>query len=477
MIDERIASWRYFLGLEKFNRVLLIGGDLGLLSGIAKVSDRLECISLTENSALCQSLDSKNITFLDSFDEISDKYSLIILATNSLSDQLVEDLPVLFLDDLGSIVFLPGIYNASKHKCLRSSFKVERYAALPPNNPRIFFPLDNHDLRKKGLTFHTPGSLKGILVIKFLLLISSMGCSWTRLFNAVVFVHYSSHQFDSETLLCWLNSKLEVSLSGLVIYAGSNSVNRKLTFLAVCDENKDYVVKVGDTVAGIDAIRKETVALNELRNSEINEFIPSVIYEGKFTDGSWVQVQDVSPIKQKKQAKELTELHLNFLSKLAVIETDEILIKDCVLWKECSSMMTGINSEIIKHLFLLIQQRVSADCRVYIHRVHGDFAPWNIQNDLHDLYIYDWEDSRPDGWMGSDLIHFVYRQANLVGPWLGADRIFKEINRHFNRLMEMTRLTADIDQVVGLWIIYEFARQPSEHLEELAEFLVARGNL
>jgi len=475
MIDERAASWRYFLGLEKFKRVLLVGGDLGLLSGIARAAESLESLSPIDIDVIEDSL--SNIAILKDVGNISGKYTLIIIASKDISEHLLKDLSLLFLDELGSVVFLPGFFDASICERLDPSFRVERYAALPPKNPRVFFSLQNDWIRRKGLTFHMPGSLKGVLFVKLLLLISSTKISWSWLFNALVFVHRSSVQGGSETLLNWLNSKLEARLSELVVYAGSNSINRKLTFLAVCDQGKDYVVKLGDTTDGIVAIRKESVALNDLSLSVVSEFIPSVIFEGEFIDGAWVQVQDVSPIRQRKQLKELTELHFSVLAKLATIETKEIFLKDCILWNECVAKMSAINNETIYLLFIKMQQSILAGSTIVTHRVHGDFAPWNIQCDLNDLYIYDWEDSRPDGWVVSDLIHFIYRQAHLVGPWLGAESLFNDINENLSKLTDMTKLRVDIDQVVGLWVIFEFIRLPSEHLEELAKFLVARGNL
>lgn len=53
---------------------------------------------------------------------------------------------------------------------------------------------------------------------------------------------------------------------------------------------------------------------------------------------------------------------------------------------------------------------------------HGDFAPWNLLRTSRGLRAIDWEDSRPDGFPGFDLAHYVIQTGVLMHRW-GAERV------------------------------------------------------
>ena len=63
------------------------------------------------------------------------------------------------------------------------------------------------------------------------------------------------------------------------------------------------------------------------------------------------------------------------------------------------------------------------------HRTHGDFAPWNIRTGTDGLKIIDWEDSDLAGVVYTDVFHFVFRQASLVGPWIGGREVFEQMRQ------------------------------------------------
>jgi hypothetical protein len=120
-----------------------------------------------------------------------------------------------------------------------------------------------------------------------------------------------------------------------------------------------------------------------------------------------------------------------------------------------------------------------ASVPVVCHRTHGDFVPWNIRKSNGRLFVFDWEDSLPDGLALTDIFHFLYNQAYLVGPWPGARNLtFSMANsaRSLAALVGLNELFTkqSIEVVFTVWMVQTYLNEPNEQLIELASVLVAQ---
>ena len=96
---------------------------------------------------------------------------------------------------------------------------------------------------------------------------------------------------------------------------------------------------------------------------------------------------------------------------------------------------------------------------------------------MHDggLVVYDWEDSVPDGLALTDAFHFLFRQASLVGPWPGGQRVVEASQSHVSVLRRHLGLSGEIAELLlSVWALGQYVDRLSLHMEEVIGAIVSR---
>jgi Ser/Thr protein kinase RdoA (MazF antagonist) len=257
----------------------------------------------------------------------------------------------------------------------------------------------------------------------------------------------------------------------LVVYAGSDSPSRKITALAVSGgADKDIVVRIADTPEAESAVRRESDALRALARSPVAGQVPRLVHEGRY-GGHVVQVQDVLPGDQP-QVAELKEAHFAFLVSLSKLGRATVPLSRTNLWRSLEETASRLTSDDLLDAVraalhsVLIPEFASRP--VVCHRIHGDFAPWNIHWDGRRPLVFDWEDSDPQGLALTDVYYFLYRQASEVGPWGGGRGMLRVLRDAGSRLTLAAGLPPNLqDTVLPAWLLAEYFRRPCGHIVEL----------
>jgi Ser/Thr protein kinase RdoA (MazF antagonist) len=236
-------------------------------------------------------------------------------------------------------------------------------------------------------------------------------------------------------------------------------------------QRKDVIVKIADTDRGADAIRQESQALQAIATSDISGQTPKLIAEGRWYD-YYIQLQEKAVGVSHKQTASLTDAHFNFLSKLSTIGRKVTPLKETRVWRDVEAMAKASCSKALSHPIRIALERVLSDkfanMPVVCHRTHGDFTPWNIKVNNGILFVYDWEDSLSDGLALTDIFHFLYRQASLVGPWPGAGKILQDMNEAAKRLSRKTNYDiVDYKVILLLWLLGEYLTNPNDYIVEM----------
>ncbi|MFC1603520.1 hypothetical protein ACFL5F_00705 [Planctomycetota bacterium] len=443
-LDERGVSWKILLTVGPDGRICAIGLGEGELAGLARSYGNVDT---------------------DPVDDL--EYDAVIIGDKGGDTH--------DLNNLISRIKPAGIFVNAGRKCAAGQLKntglrySRHYAALPPEKPRLFIPLASRKLRSKGLAFHSPGSFKaraGLAAAKGLNLLGIKG----HLEKHVIRIHAKDEDvLTKQGLMEWLAKKLGYPIIDLVIYAGSESPRRKITALAVAAESKeDIVVKIADTEPGIQAIKQESEALRAIEDSPLSSQGPRLICEGQW-NSYYVQLQEKIIGVNNKQTASLTSAHLDFLSQLSAIDRRVLPFKQTNAWHNIENW-AGVTSSIAlpKVVRSSIEKVLSgefADKPIICHRTHGDFAPWNIKINKGKLFVYDWEDSLSDGLVLTDIFHFLYRQASLVGPWPGAQKLLRDMSNVSKRFLDIAGHEAiEIDAVLTIWLLSEYSIKPSDFL-------------
>jgi thymidylate kinase len=356
----------------------------------------------------------------------------------------------------------------------------EHYAGLPFDKPRVFFPTRTRRLRAKGMEFHIPGSHRARFILCAAKWLSDAGLKFHLARTGIPMPAPIQNMIKNNSLRQWLSSRLQRPVDDLVFYAGSDSVKKKITALAVCADDLDVVVKIADSKGGMEAICQESEALRLLSATTLADQVPKLLFEEQW-NGLLVQCQSVVKRDYKKQITCLTETHLVFLAELSRFDRKSTALKDTELWLELENRYNLSSAEelpvTIKKAWDIIRKRFS-DKTVICHRTHGDFAPWNIALNNGRISVFDWEDSQQYGVEFTDIFHFLYRQASEVGPWSGAGYLLKSIRTFCALLSSRARYPQiDMSMILLLCMIREYCAEPQNKIVEMLEVFFSEEGL
>jgi hypothetical protein len=182
-----------------------------------------------------------------------------------------------------------------------------------------------------------------------------------------------------------------------------------------------------------------------------------------------------------KQVARLTPMHRAFLLGLSQLGHKVVPLRETQIWSRLKSWsQTDRLSDTPHPVGSLLNTALSgsfAEKPVVCHRTHGDFAPWNIKVRARSLFVYDWEDSLPDGLALTDAFHFLYRQASLIGPWPGATRMMHRMLSEVAPLCRPERAQIpDPMTYLQTWMLNEYLNSPSEHIVEMCEQSFCTGD-
>lgn len=452
--DERYVSWKILLSVAREGKICAIGFDTASLTGLAR-----------------------SYKTVDIKPGVDLKYDAIIVCNNTPGVlSLLQNL-IYKLNPNGVVV---DATNQGRRLLNDAGFRyVRQYAPLPARKPRLFIPLVSRKVREKGLAFHSPGSLNARLSLAAIKGLNLIGVKRHLTKHTISIYARDKSVFIKNNLFEWLSQKLGYPIHDMVIFTGSESPRRKITVLALAGRyGKDVVVKVADTELGEEAIEQESKALQAIEASDLVGWVPKLVAKGKW-DSYTVQIQEAALEGIQRQIPHLTTCHLEFLSRLSRISRQNVRLRDTQVWQALRSWAHTIPlaelSRPLRNVLRTVLSGEFAETQVTCHCTHGDFAPWNIKLREGRLFVYDWEESLSDGLALTDLFHFLYRQASLIGPWPGGRRLVHDMLSHMSVLAAKSDLSDDMGRcIMRTWILREHMERPCKHIMEMAGFVASQ---
>ena len=239
-----------------------------------------------------------------------------------------------------------------------------KYFYIHPFKPQYFFPkgFKKYDL---FLKFFIPYSLKGKI-------------SWF-LFSTIALYRALFSKNNIESSIPESSIRSIVGNKSLMAFnTGTKGSEQKITALGININNKnEFFIKYGQTVIAKENVTNEYFILKQLSNLD---FIPKV---------------------------------LDFYS-----DDVQVLLKTNVLKGERFSLTT-LKHNIINQLFIIADQKVecinTTQSSLKTCFAHGDFCPWNMMKNHHNILIYDWE-MAGNYTLGYDLFTFIFQTKFLLEP-------------------------------------------------------------
>ena len=172
----------------------------------------------------------------------------------------------------------------------------------------------------------------------------------------------------------------------MVFNTGTKGPEQKITALGI-DNNYEFFIKYGETVIAKENVSNEHFTLKQISHLD---FVPKV---------------------------------LDFYSADA-----QVLLKTNVL-KGVRLLMTTLDYNIINQLITIASQKVecikTTQSTLKTCFAHGDFCPWNMMTNNHNILIYDWE-MAGNYTLGYDLFTFIFQTQFLLEPKKKIPDILKE---------------------------------------------------
>jgi hypothetical protein len=246
------------------------------------------------------------------------------------------------------------------------------YFYIHPFKPQYFFP--------KGFKKHA-------LFLKFYLPYSLQGkISWF-LFSTMALYRALFSKNNIECSIPETSIRNIVGITPLMAFnTGTKGPEQKITALGI-DNNNEFFIKYGQTVIAKENITNEHYILNQIS-------------------------------------------HLDFVPKVLDYYSDDaqVLLKTNVLKGERLSLTT-LDNNIINQLITIANQKVkctkTTQSSLKTRFAHGDFCPWNMMRNHHNILIYDWE-MAGNYTLGYDLFTFIFQTKFLLEPQKSITDILNE---------------------------------------------------
>ena len=425
---ERDASWKLLLPLDQINNLFLY----------------------TENKYIKNSLE-RNI--VDVFDGVS---------MNNVFDAAVID-EVKGLDTLNKLLLELRtnwiiLRNCSPVKRLikNTDLKIiSEYAGFPPGNSRLLIPVNNISEALFGLNFHNPGSKIAKVKLNILRMLCRIGCLKALKRESVVLLGRSDNEIH---LNKYLSQILSERVKKTIFYNGSDLPHRKITLLVETENNKKFVVKIADTLEGKKAVNRESEALLFLQSTTIKDFVPNIIYTGKW-GGCEIQIQSCL-YNASTSGNSFQDGHVELLRKFKEINYHELSVKEIL------NNNNRLKQQVFNKMSVLLESNLSI--KLPVHLTHGDFAPWNIKKSGKKLFVYDWEDIEYTSPGGIDIFHFIYRKALLIGPWPGCKCLLKTVSHAISDFYNINKIQLQL--IIAICLVREYNLSKSERVIELINY-------
>lgn len=344
------------------------------------------------------------------------------------------------------------------------SFAVREYALLSARSPRVVVPLSHSERATLGLSLHRPGRRIARIAVWLARALLRLGVDWP-LRGRVLLVATRAAGGDPSAG-CALEGLLQ-EREDAAIYLGHPSELRKTIVLPLGRGVPDRIIKVAMRAQARGRLQREAGVLRDLQSTPLRGRVPRVLVERDAPDALAVTME-YRPRRGQREGV-MHDAVRRFLRDLSSLEREGRALGD-----GDPPALAPSASPAVRALWERVAAAASARQRVWMHRAHGDFAPWNCSWTDGGLFVYDWEESRHAVAFG-DAFYYELASSVHVGGGRGIDR-------GVERALALARSVADggpMDRAdlrlhLALWLLEGPAGVPPDRREMIAAALLRK---
>ena len=324
-------------------------------------------------------------------------------------------------DEVGSASVVCIVAKRSSAKPWRARLAAEfprlkEYGLLPAASPRVIVPLAAPHLAVAALGLHRPGRWVARLGVDVARTLAGIG-NFSLLSGRVLLIASRGPEQPAHgsTVADWPVRGGGVDELDYALYLGTPDDNRKTVVVPLGLAAPDVILKVAMLDKARVSLRNEAAALGELAISPLAIHIPKLM--DVVDAGDILTIYQEYRPRKTGRPRQMRESVTGFLAGLSRIERRKkrlaVLLEDIPL-DACSRLSDKVAIASCRALYARLESLSEAGTLLWVHRSHGDFAPWNCSWTAQGFFVFDWEASRVQDLAFGDAFYYVIAPALLV---------------------------------------------------------------
>lgn len=290
----------------------------------------------------------------------------------------------------------------------QSLLHVREYALLPAGNPRVVVPLSSSHLVVAALGMHRAGSLSarlGVAVARFL---ARLGNFWLLRSQILLIATRDPGLLPMGAMRGELTACLNKVPVDYVLYLGTANDNRKTVVLPLGNSVPRLILKVAETAKARASVQNEAAVLELLSRSSIANYVPKL---GRLVESNKTITlyQEYRP-RQQVSPRKMRVAVVEFLACLSRLTRHSMPLPN-YLGKSIEILPSSLMSDAYESVLARLDACAATGTQIWLHRNHGDFAPWNCAWTDRGMFVFDWEESREQTLALGDAFYYAIAPA------------------------------------------------------------------
>lgn len=348
---------------------------------------------------------------------------------------------------------------------------ISHYGMLPSDKPRLVLPIGKSNRAIEGLALHRPGrwlARCAVFTLKFLV---RFGID-RPLRAKMVFVANKDHYIlPNGAQQDGFDSSGTAVPQSFALYLGTPDEYRK-TVIMPLGASRPTILKHGELSKAKTAIRNEAKVLATMNETALASQIP-LLYDVVEKDGCVALHQEYRPRKYRSNS-DLAQFSVDFLVELSRQGRSVRLLKDVLadLGFMAGSEVRETGRTADARVRARLDTLARRGAKVWGHRSHGDFAPWNYAWTAKGFFVFDWEESKPWEIAFGDVFYRILGPAIHVARSSQSALVQSKAIALAIYVGEKAELPIeDIRMYWGLWLLQRIRLKTEPLYEQLLENL------
>ncbi len=324
---------------------------------------------------------------------------------------------------------------------------------LPTTSPRVIVPLSSPRHTTATLGLHNPGRWIARVGVRLACTLAAFGSKFLLRGQVLLIATRKDGFVPLGAVQSGLTARYGKRFEAFALYLGTKDDNRKTVVLPMDDKPPSVILKFATTPTARYALGNEAAALSALSSSPVAALVPSLL-DLISTDEALTLYQEYRPRRQIDHVT-LDATVVAFLGQLTALSRKPVLLSDVLMGvpAEPSGSLPNDIQTARCSLLKRLHQLGDAYESVWVHRTHGDFAPWNCTWSDQGLFVFDWEESLEDGLALGDAFYYAIAPVLLLQSNPSARSTLHAALRFAARVAESYDAILDARVYLALWLL------------------------